>query len=69
MAIYGPHFMGCKKTRVANVENDDEERMEERGDEDEKTPNTMGRILKQRGWKYWALALIDVEANFVSKSE
>jgi hypothetical protein len=49
---------------VAKVD-DDEKQME--GDEDEESPNTMGGILRQRGWKYLALALIDVEANFVSK--
>jgi hypothetical protein len=64
MAIYGPHFMGCNNKRVAKVD-DDEEQME--GDEDEESPNTMGGILRQRGWKYLALAFIDVEANFVSK--
>ena len=25
-------------------------------------------ILKERGWKYFLLALIDVEANFVKKT-
>jgi hypothetical protein len=66
MAIYGPLFMGCKNKRVAANVDDDEEQMEEE-EEDGESPNTMGSILKQRGWKYLALALIDVEANFVSK--